>query len=85
MAQMEAFNDFMSDVRQPSSGCLETLEYFKFMDFLKTLNSSKPNCKIVRHVCPVKKCVNLPLRKFNLKFFGAGSSHTGGILLLNDF
>ena len=85
MVQMEAFNNFMFDVLQPSSGCLEILEYFNFMDFLKTLNSSKPNFKIVRHMCPVKKCVNLPLRKFNLKFFGAGSSHTGGILLLNDF
>ena len=36
MAQMEAFNNFMSNVRQLSSGCLETLEYFKFMDFEKT-------------------------------------------------
>ena len=36
-------------------------------------------------VCALKKCVNLPLRKFNFKFFRAGSSHTGGILLLNNF
>ena len=36
-------------------------------------------------VCALKKCANLPLRKFNFKFFRAGSSHTGGILLLNNF
>ena len=84
-AQMEAFNDSMSNVRTSVEWLFgDIVEYFKFMDFKKNLKIGLSSIGNLYVVCALKKCVNLPLRKFNFKFFRAGSSHTGGILLLNN-
>ena len=81
-AQMEAFNDSMSNVRTSVEWLFGVIvDYFKFMDFKKGLKIGLSSIGKLCRVCPVKKCVNLHLRKFNFKFSRAGSFHTRGILL----
>ena len=84
---MEAFNDSMSNVRTSVEWLFgDIVEYFKFMDFKKVLKIGLRSIGKLYVVCALlRNALTCIYGNSTSKFFRAGSSHTGGILLLNNF
>ena len=69
--QMVNFNKGMSSVRVSVEWLFgDIVEYFKFVDFKKNLKIRLSSVgKDVQCLCLIKKCINMLIRKHNLRVF----------------